>query len=505
MKTKTLWTLVILAVLFTVLGFWFLNRNNMDMDSSDVATPVASDSDARKPLYWVAPMDANYKRDEPGLSPMGMPLIPVYESSDTITVSPSIQQNLGLRTDRVVREDFAPDIQAVAYTDWDQSSIQILHTRAEGWLEVFNLASEGDSVLADDVLYELFSPALVSAQREYLSAITSNNASLGAVAKDRLLSLGFTSEQISTLDATRKISNRLSVRAAEDAVVTGISVREGSYVSPGTVLATLASLDTVWVEAEVFESLAAWVAPGQVAQITFAAYPGEVWNSTVEYIYPSLDAISRSLRVRLIVDNSTGRLIPNMFAKVSIEGVPKLDVLTVPREAVIRSGNGDRVMRALGEGRFKPVVVRTGIANGTRLEIVSGLEEGDVVVTSGQFLLDSEANGEQAFARLNSTDSDSLTMSSIMPMASTMELPTANAALFETSGEITQITAGVSVTLSHHAVEALSWPAMTMSFQLPAQTPSGQLTVGDLVDFSFRRNEQGSYEIVNIVKQDANL
>tara|TARA_R110001592_G_scaffold208348_2_gene459372 strand:- start:2658 stop:4076 length:1419 start_codon:yes stop_codon:yes gene_type:complete len=471
----------------------------------DMVAPAVTDASARKPLYWVAPMDANYKRDAPGLSPMGMPLIPVYESSDTITVSPSIQQNLGLRTDTVVRENFAPDIQAVGYTNWDQSTIQVLHTRAEGWLEVFNLASEGDSVFNGDVLYELFSPALVSAQREYLSAIASNNASLGAVAKDRLLSLGFTSEQISALDATRQMSNRLSVRAVKDAVVTGISVREGSYVSPGTVLATFASLDSVWVEAEVFESLAGWIAPGQTAQITFAAFPGERWNSTVEYIYPSLDATSRSLRVRLIVENSNGRLLPGMFVKVSIEGVPKLDVLTVPREAVIRSGNGDRVMRALGEGRFKPVVVRTGISNGTRLEIVSGLEEGDVVVTSGQFLLDSEANGEQAFARLNSTDSDSSAMSSSMPMASTMALPTANAALFETSGEITQITAGVSVTLSHQAVEALSWPAMTMSFQLPSQTTSGQLTVGDLVDFSFRRTEQGSYEIVNIVKQEAKL
>lgn len=500
MKSKISWSLVILVVLVALLGLWVSSNNDMNM-----VAPVVSDDSSGKPLYWVAPMDANYRRDEPGLSPMGMALIPVYESSNTITVSPSIQQNLGLRTDTVLRGNFAPNIQAVAYTNWDQSTIEILHTRADGWVEIFNLASEGDSVLAGDVLYELYSPALVSAQREYLSAVISNNASLGAVANDRLLSLGFTNEQISTLDTTRQISNRLPVRATKDAIVTGISVREGSYVRPETVLATFASLDSVWVEAQLFESLAAWIAPGQAAQITFAAFPGEVWNSTVDYIYPSLDATTRSLRVRLIVENSDARLLPDMFAKVSIEGVPKLDVLSVPREAVIRSGDGDRVIRALGEGRFEPVVVRTGIASGTRLEIISGLEEGDVVVTSGQFLLDSEANGEQAFARLNSADSNSSAMSSDMPMDSAMEMPTADVAVFETTGEITEITAGVSITLSHQAVEALSWPPMIMSFQVPAQSSSDQLIVGDLVDFSFRRTDQGRYEIVNIVKQEANL
>ena len=212
MNRKILSILAVCLVLLSVVAYWLMTRDgmDMDMDMAGMAAPAAVDSNSRKPLYWVAPMDANYRRDVPGLSPMGMPLIPVYESSDTITVSPAIQQNLGLRTDVVVREDFAPNIEAVGYTHWDQSSIHKLHARAEGWLEVFNLASEGDSVLAGDVLYELFSPALVSAQREYLSARASNNASLGAVARERLMSLGFTGEQVATLEQTTRISNRLS-------------------------------------------------------------------------------------------------------------------------------------------------------------------------------------------------------------------------------------------------------------------------------------------------------
>lgn len=508
MSTKLLSILAGSLVVLSVVGFWFMTRDDINRD---MAAPVSTNSDARQPLYWVAPMDANYRRDVPGLSPMGMPLIPVYESSDTITVSSAILQNLGLRTDVVVRENFAPNIDAVGLVRWDQSTLQKLHTRAEGWLEVFNLATEGEAVLAGDVLYELFSPALASAQREYLSARASNNASLRSVARERLMSLGFTSEQVATLEETTSISNRLAVRAERDAVVTQIGVREGSYVTPGTVIASLASLDTVWVEAEVFESLSAWVQVGQAAQISFSAYPGELWESTVDYIYPSLDAATRSLRVRLLVDNGAGRLRPDMFARLSIAGVPKLDVLTVPREAVIRSGNGDRVIQALGEGRFKPVVVRTGIANGTRLEIVSGLEQGDTVVTSGQFLLDSEANGEQAFSRLTAMDSDSPALSSSMPMAapsvaapaSAANMPAADAPTYTTVGEITQITPGVSLTLSHQAVPALSWPAMVMSFQLAAPVTAAQLSVGDVVDFTFQRADQGGYQIISIATRGA--
>ena len=500
MNTKLISIFAVALVLVSVVALWFMTRDDMDM--TGMAAPASTNSDSRLPLYWVAPMDANYRRDVPGMSPMGMPLIPVYESSDTITVSSAILQNLGLRTDVVVRENFAPNIDAVGIVHWDQSTIQKLHTRAEGWLEVFNLATEGEAVLAGDVLYELFSPALVSAQREYLSARASNNASLRSVARERLMSLGFTSEQVATLEETTSISNRLSVRAEKDAVVTQIGVREGSYVTPGTVIATLASLDTVWVEAEVFESLSAWVQVGQAAQISFSAYPGELWQSTVDYIYPSLDATTRSLRLRLLVQNGAGRLRPDMFAKLSIAGVPKLDVLTVPREAVIRSGNGDRVIQALGEGRFKPVVVRTGIANGTRLEIVSGLEQGDTVVTSGQFLLDSEANGEQAFSRLSEVASDSSAQSDAAS-ASAANMAAVDAPTYTTVGEITQITPGASLTLSHQAVPALSWPPMVMSFQLAAPVTAAQLSVGDVVDFTFQRADQGGYQIISIATQEA--
>ena len=400
MKAKMTLSVILLSTVLTAILYWQFKPADMAMD----VVVSRQDQNAPQPLYWVAPMDANYRRDEPGLSPMGMPLIAVFEGGDTISVSSSIQQNLGVRTAPVLLEDFSPSISAVGYANWDESSIQILHTRAAGWLEEFYLASVGDRVRAGDPIYELFAPNLVSVQREYLTAIESGNTRLAAVARDRLTAFGFTPDQINALDRSRQVSNRLLVRATRDAIVTHIGVRQGNYVEPNTALATLASLEKVWIEAQVFEAMAAWIEPGLSAQISFTAFPGETWSSEIAYIYPELDPTTRSLRLRLVLENPERRLRPNMFAKVMIDAIPKLNVLTVPREAVIRAGQGDRVILALGNGRFRPQIVESGVASGSRIEILSGLAQGDVVVTSGQFLLDSEANGEQAFARLMTTE-----------------------------------------------------------------------------------------------------
>jgi len=495
MNSKIIATSV--SVLSVVLiGGWWLYQSRDDMESmsgmndmSAMPSSSAPNSRERSPLYWVAPMDANYRRDEPGLSPMGMPLLPVYESGDTITVASSILQNLGVRTVLVRREDFSPIINAVGFAGWDQSSIQMLHTRAEGWLEAFNLASVGDTVKAGDVLYELFAPNLVSVQREYLTTRDSGNSTLTAIARDRLFALGFTLDQVEELDRSSQVSNRLIVRAEHDATVTYIGVRQGNFVEPKTPLATLASLDSIWVETEVFESKSSWIEPELPVLVSFSAFPGETWTTKIATIYPNLDSTTRSLRLRLRLDNDDHRLRPNMFASVQISAKPKLDVLTVPREAVIRAGAGERVIVALGEGRFRPQVVRTGIVSSGRIEILSGLSEEDIVVTSGQFLLDSEANGEQAFARLSEVDASA---------------NSTNAAetTYSTVGVIRQIETGASITIAHEPVADLDWPAMTMAFQIPAQMNIGNLAVDDTVQFEFLATPQGSYQLVTISNQE---
>ncbi|MCH8134903.1 MAG: efflux RND transporter periplasmic adaptor subunit [Proteobacteria bacterium] len=506
MKVKIASSIILLSALVIAILYWQFRpaemATNVVVRSQDINEP--------QPLYWVAPMDANYRRDEPGLSPMGMPLIPVFEGGDTIRVSASIQQNLGVRTAPVLLEDFSPRISAVGYTHWDESSIQMLHTRAEGWLEAFYLASVGDRVSAGDPIYELFAPKLVSVQREYLTAVQSNNAALAAIARDRLAALGFTRNQIDDIDRSGEVSQRLVVRATRDAIVTYIGVRQGNYVEPSTTLATLASLDKVWIETEVFEVMAGWIEPGLSAEISFVAYPGETWYSEVAYIYPELDPTTRSLRLRLIIDNDEHRLRPNMFANVQIAAVPKLNVLTVPREAVIRAGQGDRVILALGNGRFRPQIVRTGVASGSRIEILSGLARGDVVVTSGQFLLDSEANGEQAFARLmtsqgmGSAPAPAMDVNMDADMNSLAPGVTAAAGpqVYSTNGEITEIIEGETMTLSHEAVAALGWPAMVMGFQIPSELDVSGFRVGDSVTFEFSATPQGRYRLSAVRYRD---
>ena len=271
MKVRIVLSMILLTAVFAVIYYWQFKPSDMNMD---VAVNTQAPS-GPQPLYWVAPMDANYRRDEPGLSPMGMPLIPVFEGGDTISVSSSIQQNLGVRTASVLLEDFSPRISAVGYTNWDKSSIQILHTRAEGWLEEFYLASVGDQVSAGDPIYELFAPDLVSVQREYLTAIQSNNTSLASIARDRLIALGFTQNQIDELNRSGEVSNRLVFRANRDAIVSQIGVRQGNYVELDTNLATVASREKVWIETQVFEAMAGWIEPGLPVQISFSAFPGE--------------------------------------------------------------------------------------------------------------------------------------------------------------------------------------------------------------------------------------
>lgn len=490
----------------------YLVRIGMDGSENgemiDAATVSTLGSSERQPLYWVAPMDANYRRDEPGLSPMGMALIPVYDAGDTITVSSSVQQNLGVRTAQTRWEDFSPTIKAVGHVEWDESSIQMLHTRAEGWLEIFNLASVGDNIVAGEIIYELFAPNLVSVQREYLTARASGNRQLTSISRDRLFALGFTLQQVESLETTQTANTRMVVRAERDATITHIGVRQGNYVEPSTQIAALVSLDKVWVDAEVFESKASWIEPGLPADVSFTAFPGETWKTEIAYVYPSLETTTRSLRLRLILDNSDHRLRPNMFASVQITAKPKANVLTIPREAVIRAGQGERVMVALGDGRFRPQLVQTGIVSNGRIEILTGLQEGETVVTSGQFLLDSEANGEQAFARLSETDGGMRTEAMAMPMSETLEetsvdmtevstTPDART-VYSTVGVIRQIAVGATITIAHQPVEMLDWPAMTMAFQLPDQLNISSFSIDETVVFEFSATPSGSYEIVAI-------
>ncbi|MGB5297644.1 MAG: efflux RND transporter periplasmic adaptor subunit [Thiogranum sp.] len=359
-------------------------------------------------LYWVAPMDPNYRRDNPGKSPMGMDLVPVYADAagdvGTVRIDPAMVQNLGVRTAPVERGKLWRQISTVGYVAFDERKLSHVHLRTDGWIEKLNVKSDGEQVRKGDVLFELYSRELVSAQEEYIQALRGSNDYLKRASRERLEALGISSAQIRQIARDRRASQRVRILASQDGVVDGLNVREGMYVKPATEVLTLADLSSVWLLVDVFERQSDWVAVGQPAEVRLGYLPGRVWAGEVEFVYPTIDPKTRTLQARLRFDNPDDALKPDMYANVRIYAGPKQDVLSIPREALIKLGKAQRVIVAMEKGRFRAQQVTAGLESGDFVEIISGLNEGDRVVTSGQFLIDSEASLRASFSRMGSDD-----------------------------------------------------------------------------------------------------
>jgi Cu(I)/Ag(I) efflux system membrane fusion protein len=365
---------------------------------------VASEDEAEI-LYWVAPMDPNYRRDKPGKSPMGMDLIPVYaeggdDGDGSISIAPEVVQNLGVRTAVAERARLWRGIDTVGYIDYDESLVSHIHLRTEGWIENLVVQSEGERVSKGQRLFDLYSPELVNAQEEFLQALKLDNPGMQQASKDRLAALGVSAGQIQALQKTRQVQQRVAIYAPQDGVVSTLPVREGMYVKPADRVMSLADLSQVWLLAEIFERQADWVEVGQDADVVLPYQPGTQLEGRVEYIYPGLDPKTRTLKVRLRFANPDETLKPNMYANVKIYGGPREDVIVIPLEALIRTGREARVVVDLGKGRFASRSVTAGIESGDWVEIVSGIMPGDEVVTSGQFLIDSEASLKASLQRM---------------------------------------------------------------------------------------------------------
>jgi len=362
-------------------------------------------ADEREILYWVAPMDPNYRRDKPGKSPMGMDLIPVYaeaqeDGDGAVTIAPEVVQNLGVRTALAERSRLWRGIDTVGYVDYDESLVSHIHLRTEGWIDNLVVQSEGERVTRGQRLFDVYSPGLVNAQEEFLQALKLDNPGMQQASKDRLAALGVSSGQIAALQKSRRAQQTVSVYAPQDGVVSTLPVREGMYVKPADRVMSLADLSQVWLLAEVFERQADWVRVGQSADVLLPYQPGTQFEGRVEYIYPGLDPKTRTLKVRLRFPNPDETLKPNMYANVKIYGGPREDLTVIPLEALIRTGREERVVIALGEGRFASRKVQAGMESGDWVEIVRGLEPGEAVVTSGQFLIDSEASLKASLRRM---------------------------------------------------------------------------------------------------------
>ncbi len=290
----------------------------------------------------------------------------------------------------------------------DDSKVIHVHPRASGWISDLSVHSLGDSVKKGQLLYRLYSPEIVSAQQDFLLALHNRKRlgksadSLVASAKIRLELLGVSRGVIKQIQRQNKTINKLPIYASQNGVVSALAVQEGMYIQPKTELMTIADLSTVWVEAEILPLQQSWVKTGLTANLTSQAFPAQRWESQIEYLYPLTDARTQALKVRLPVLNEQHLLKPNMFMDVEIYGGGKLNVLAIPLEAVIDDGKTQRVVRQLEGGEFDVVEITTGIQTKGIVEVLSGVEAGQKIVISGQFLIDSESQIQSNLRRLMS-------------------------------------------------------------------------------------------------------
>lgn len=445
----------------------------------------------KQPLYWVAPMDANYRRDKPGKSPMGMDLIPVYEDTGTqdsmekgaVKIAPHVINNLGVRTAPVEFKHLNSQIATVGYVQYDQNQLVHIHPRVEGWVEKLYIKATGDPVEQGQPLYTLYAPELVNAQEELLIALKRNNASLISAAEDRLTALKLSPEFIQTLKTTRQVQQNITFYARQTGVVAGLEIREGFYVKPGTTLMSIAKLDQVWVEAEVFEQDAARIKAGLPVTMTLDYLPGRQWAGTVDYVYPVLNSKTRTLRARLKFENTDLLLKPNMFAKVTIAAAKPKKTLVVPKDAVIRTGQQDRVVVALGDGQFKSIEVTLGQADANELEILQGLTEKDSVVVSAQFLIDSESSKSSDFKRLNAKSKPQTSGDHQMDMAMDKKSDVSSATV---NGTINHLDLKQRIlNISRGPIKKWNRAAATMDFVVADKVNIEPFKAGDQVTFTF--------------------
>lgn len=456
----------------------------------------------REPLYWVAPMDPNYRRDQPGKSPMGMDLVPVYEEAGgagggegVVAISPVVENNLGVRIAPVTIGPLERTINTVGYVRFNEDELVHMNPRIEGWIEELFVKAEGEPVRRGEPVYSIYSPELVNAQEELVLALRRDNPVLIESAQARLDSLLVPRALIDQVRETREVQRRITINAPQDGVVAELNVREGAYVQPGNPVLSIGSLDEVWVMAEIFERQSSLVSEGDPAVMTLDYLPGQKLSGEVDFIYPTLDEDTRTVRVRLRFENPGHTLKPNMFAQVSIQDDDAGEALLVPNEAIISTGRQDRVVLALGDGRYKSVEVLLGRRGEERTEVLEGLEAGDAVVTSAQFLLDSESSISSDFQRMNpETVPETVEMSAV----ETGQSPDGSADTVRTRGKVEEVMGDRTLSISHEPIPEWQWPQMTMNFEVADDVDIGNLEAGSEVELEITRTEGGGQIITGL-------
>ena len=420
---------VVSSALVFVPLFMLLSACGQPQDQSGDGETVSNQAESaleharkhRDPSY-VCPMHPEIVRDQPASCPIcGMDLVvkvigDAQGDRPVVTLGAAVVQNMGLRTARIERGTLWKYIKTQGKVAYDDDRIIQVHPRTSGWIENLYVRTDGVRVKRKDDLADYFSPEVLWAQQDYIETLEEGEVdSFGdddksedsfqafrqRAAVDLLRYYKVPSMDVMGIEKSMTPRSIVPIKAPQGGVVTEHRVREGMYVTPADAMFTIVDLSEVWVMVDIFEHQIAWLHPGLTAEISTPAYPGRVWKGEVEFVYPEVHPQARTLRARLEFTNTGELLMPNMFVEAVIYGGPKRDVLIVPREALILTGEREMVVKVVGDNRFQPVEVETGMWQGASVEVRSGLDAGDQVVLSGQFLIDSESNLQASFRRLS--------------------------------------------------------------------------------------------------------
>ena len=395
----------IVVLLLVVVGVYFI------FSSSDSTSGETSTAQGKRILYYRDPMDPTMRSDKPGKSPMGMDMVPVYEGEEGggIKIDPTTIQNIGVRYETAQRRKLSKTIRTVGKVDYDERKLFYVNTKISGWIDKLFVDYTGKFVRKGEPLLEIYSPELVSAEEEYIIALKYKNADstlsgeqeLYRRAHRKLMYWDISHSQIQRLEETRQPEKTMALVAPATGVIVEKNVLQGGNIMAGTNLYKIADLSTVWVNAEVYEYEVPFIKVGQRAAVTLAYIPGKVITGRVSYIYPYLNPDTRTVRVRVEIPNPNFTLKPEMFATVELQSPVTVTAVAVPEQAVIHSGERNVVVLSRGDGRFESRDVKLGVLAGGYYQVLDGVQEGEKIVVSSQFLLDSESNLKAVFQTMS--------------------------------------------------------------------------------------------------------
>ncbi|MDZ7660539.1 efflux RND transporter periplasmic adaptor subunit [Fodinibius sp.] len=435
MKTRYLLLILSLIAAFTFGGYWLGTQTTVssisstettsEMQNQDMQSDAQSDTKNQKDreiLYWQAPMNPSEIYDKPGKSRMGMDLVPVYADEATssegmVKINPVVVQNMNVRTATVQQKDLSTVVSAVGKVEFDEQKLFNVNPKISGWVEQLYVDYTGKMVQQGQPLFSIYSPELVTTQREYLlalktrdkveassfEAIRAGGNSLLEATKKRLEYWDIPSSEIDQLEKTGDIKKAVTLTSPATGMVLHKNAVEGEFIKAGTSAYKIADLSTVWVQTSVYDYEVPWIEVGQQAQMELSYQPGKTYHGTVAYVYPTLDQKTRTVQVRLEFSNPNLELKPGMFANVRIQTRPKSNVTVIPNEAIIRTGERNIVFVAKGEGAFEPREVTLGMEGGQRnneIEVLERVKAGEQIVTSAQFLFDSESRLQEAIQKM---------------------------------------------------------------------------------------------------------